>query len=164
MIARAGLIAVALLILSVSFPGSIRGQEGQIRRITPTEADSACIGNPVTPLCAVETWLACKARDDLSLCRAVGQEPEWLKPIRPPWTREYVVERVHKIRPEDVTEELKDTDWYKAGYFDIVVRERSCPPPQTTCPGERWFRYYYNVKPVGGLWHMVAWSEESAGS
>ncbi len=164
MVRHAGLFSTAFLVLSLGMLGPIRGQEGQIRRITPTTADSACIGDPITPLCAVETWLACKARDDLSLCRAVGQEPDWIKPGRPPWTREYIVERVHKIRPEDVTEELKDTDWYKAGYFDIVVRERSCPLPQTTCPGETWFRYYYNVKPVGGLWHMFAWSEESAGS
>ncbi len=161
---RAGYIAAALLILSANLVDSVGAKEEKIKRITPTTADSTCIGDPITPLCAVETWLACLARIDLSLCRAVGQESEWLKPVRPPWTYEYVVERVHKIRPEDVTEELKDTDWFKPGYFDIVVRERYCPALQTTCPGERWFRYYYNVKPVGGLWHMVAWSMEGAGS
>jgi hypothetical protein len=164
MVTRARYVAAALLILSANLVDSAGAEEEKIKRITPTDADSACIGNPVTPLCAVETWIACHARDDLSLCRAVGQEPDWIKPGRPPWTYEYVVERVHKIRPEDVTEELKDTDWFRPGYFDIRIKERSCPPPQTTCPGETWFRYDYSVKPVGGLWHMVAWSEEGAGS
>ena len=155
---------MAFLVLSLGMLGPIRGQEGQIRRITPTEADSACIGNPITPLCAVETWIACITREDLSLCRAVGQDYEFFKPTGGLWAAEYVIERMHKIRPEDVTEELKDTDWFKPGYFDIVVRERFCALPQTTCLGKTWSRYYYNVKPVGGLWHMVAWSEESAGS
>ncbi len=164
MVTRARYVAAALLILSANLVDSAGAEEEKIKRITPTDADSACIGNPVTPLCAVETWIACHARDDLSLCRAVGQEPDWIKTGRPPWTYEYVVERVHKIRPEDVTEELKDTDWFRPGYFDIRIKERSCPPPQTTCPGETWFRYDYSVKPVGGLWHMVAWSEEGAGS
>ncbi len=164
MIGRAGLIAVALLVLSLGILGPIRGQEGQIRRITPTEADSACIGNPITPLCAVETWIACITREDLSLCRAVGQNYAFFKPAGGLWAAEYVIERMHKIRPQDVTEELKDTYWYKPGYFDIVVRERFCALPQTTCLGKTWSRYYYYVKPVGGLWHMVSWYKEGAGS
>ena len=164
MVRQAGLIGVALVALSVSTIGPVGGQEGQIRRITPTTADSACIGDPITPLCAVETWVACFTRADLSLCRAVGQDYEFFKPTEVLWTREYVVERVHKIQPEDVTEELKDTYWYKPGYFDIRVKERSCPPPETACPGKTWSRYYYYVKPVGSLWHIVSWYMEGAGS
>ena len=164
MIGRAGLIAVALLILSVSVPGPVRGQEGQIRRITPSTADSACIGNPVTPLCAVETWFACHIRDDLSFCRVVGQEPDWMKPGPPMSAWEYVVERIHQIRPEDVTEELRNMDWFRPGYFEFWVKVRACPSPQTTCPGETWIRIYYSVKPVGGLWHIAHEYIEGPGS
>ena len=163
MIGRAGLIAVALLVLSLGMLGPVRGQEGQIRRITPSTADSACIGSPVTPLCAVETWIACFARGDLSLCRAVGQDYEFFEPDGVTWPTEYVIERMHKIRPEDVTEEQKSPDW-QPGYFEFVVRKRSCPPPQTTCRGETWFRFYFIVKPVGGLWHIVSSYMEGAGS
>ena len=38
----------------------------EIRSITRTEATSQCIGDPRTPLCAVETLLACFTRHDMS--------------------------------------------------------------------------------------------------
>jgi hypothetical protein len=44
----------------------------QYRLIGPADrSDSRCIGRPDTPLCAVETLLACFARRDADLCRAV---------------------------------------------------------------------------------------------
>ncbi len=44
----------------------------QVRIITPTEATSTCIGDPRTPICAIETLLACVARRNVDLCRRVG--------------------------------------------------------------------------------------------
>lgn len=39
--------------------------------------ESKCVGNPVTPLCAVETIIACYVRNDHRLCRiGEGLEPE----------------------------------------------------------------------------------------
>ena len=44
----------------------------QYRLIGPADrSDSRCIGQATTPLCAVETLLACFARRDADLCRAV---------------------------------------------------------------------------------------------
>lgn len=44
----------------------------QYRLIGPADrSDSHCIGQSDTPLCAVETLLACFARRDADLCRAV---------------------------------------------------------------------------------------------
>jgi hypothetical protein len=44
----------------------------QYRLIGPADrSDSRCIGQSETPLCAVETLLACFARRDADLCRAV---------------------------------------------------------------------------------------------
>ena len=163
MVRHAGSVAAALLTLCANLLSPVGAEEEKIKRITPTDADSACIGNPITLLCAVETWIACFTREDLSLCRAVGQDYEFFKPTGGLWAAEYVIERMHKIRPEDITEELKDTDW-KPGYFDIVVRERFCALPQTTCLRKTWSRFYYHVKPVGRLWHIVSSYEEGAGS
>ena len=47
-------------------------QQSPVRRITQTEATSDCIGDPRTPMCAVETFVACFTRRDTSLCRKVG--------------------------------------------------------------------------------------------
>ena len=69
-------VAAGLLVLAFAGPAS--GQlpaidpAGQYRLIGPAErSDSRCIGRPDTPLCAVETLLACFARRDGDLCRMV---------------------------------------------------------------------------------------------
>lgn len=49
----------------------LQGFKG-VRTITQTTASSSCIGQPRTPLCAVETFLACGARLDWELCEKVG--------------------------------------------------------------------------------------------
>jgi hypothetical protein len=50
---------------------------GQYRLIGPDagRSDSRCIGRPDTPLCAVETLLACFARRAAALCWQVWQPP-----------------------------------------------------------------------------------------
>ena len=54
------------------------GQPGQWRYITQDEtiSTSRCIGRPETPLCAVETLLACFQRDRIDLCRMVDDGTE----------------------------------------------------------------------------------------
>jgi hypothetical protein len=46
--------------------------DAQPRIITATDATSMCIGDPRTPLCALETTLACRVRSDPVLCDKVG--------------------------------------------------------------------------------------------
>ena len=68
------LLRLLPIVLAAGLPAAQAGggEEPTIRRITPTEADSDCIGDPRTPLCAVETRMACFIRKDVSLCRQVG--------------------------------------------------------------------------------------------
>lgn len=47
-----------------------------VRRVSHSWAASECIGNPVTPLCAVETYFACRTRDDLKLCMIADETYE----------------------------------------------------------------------------------------
>ncbi|MEO5337646.1 MAG: hypothetical protein H7841_12235, partial [Magnetospirillum sp. WYHS-4] len=42
----------------------------------PAITTSRCIGNPVTPRCALETFFACSVRLELALCRLVLPENE----------------------------------------------------------------------------------------
>ena len=48
------------------------GDAPDFRWLDRTDAASACIGDPATPSCAVETLLACRIRGEASLCAAVG--------------------------------------------------------------------------------------------
>ena len=43
--------------------------EGVWRTITQTDSTSDCIGDPVTPMCAVDTGLACLQWQQLDLCK-----------------------------------------------------------------------------------------------
>ena len=52
---------LAMSILATAL-GVASAQQNEVRRITQTEATSKCIGDPKTPLCAVETLLTCMTR------------------------------------------------------------------------------------------------------
>lgn len=69
-------ITAILLLLAAAAPAFAQlpavDPAGQYRLIGPAgRSDSRCIGRPETPLCAVETLLACFARRDPDLCRLV---------------------------------------------------------------------------------------------
>ncbi len=44
----------------------------ELRFVSPTNATSNCIGDPRTPLCALETFQACTTRLEPELCHRVG--------------------------------------------------------------------------------------------
>ena len=61
--------------------------ETPLNIITFDSAASTCIGKPVTPLCAVETLLACFVRGGYSLCRSAfwsKAKAEWFAAKRHP--------------------------------------------------------------------------------
>jgi len=69
-----GIFLFAILAaLAVLFFSSDRGE---VRRITAATATSDCIGEPKTPMCTTETWLACQVRPGTTLCKvaAYGRE------------------------------------------------------------------------------------------
>src|SRR5690606_41371687 len=68
---------------------------------TPERSDSRCIGRPETPLCAVETLLACFARRDDALCWRVWHPPQSGIRLVPGETRpsHWVSSRVARLQP-----------------------------------------------------------------
>lgn len=52
------------------------GSNYPVRRVGYSRSASECIGNPVTPLCAVETFFACRTRGDLKLCMIADETYE----------------------------------------------------------------------------------------
>ncbi|MBV8536997.1 MAG: hypothetical protein JO128_15460 [Alphaproteobacteria bacterium] len=134
--------------------------------ITPTGATSTCIGTATTPLCAAETLLACLARGDESLCRRVGAVPPARRLDNAGNIQiDYVVVRTSVIRPEDITDDTRDLDWYKPGYTLIEMDRRACLADQAACDLDTWDDLQVYLRKVVGadhtLWQVVFWRSES---
>jgi hypothetical protein len=163
---RGFLLALACtltLLSSVAHAQSSRDKPGHI---TPTSATSTCIGAATTPTCAAETLLACLARGDESLCRRVGAVPPARRLENAGSIQiDYVLVRVSVIKPEDITDDTRDLDWYKPGYTLIEMDRRSCPADQASCDLDTWDDLQvYLHKVVGAdhtLWQVVFWRSES---
>ncbi|MBF0167705.1 MAG: hypothetical protein HQL45_08735 [Alphaproteobacteria bacterium] len=126
----------------------------QVRLITSTAGTSTCIGNPVSPVCAVETFLACIARNDRELCNRVGVLD--INALGRPGGISYKILSVKQIRAADVPKSLGDTEWMKPGNVRVEVLDLSVMFPW--CP--HGCRSEIFVKPVAQGWHIVDWATE----
>ena len=152
MVRRQSLLAISLCaaaIIAVMPHASAQ----EIRSITRTEATSQCIGDPRTPLCAVETLLACFTRHDMSLCRRVGVDGVSFDDRL--IGRDYFVISMKLLRGGEIPEDLKDTDWYRPGYLEITLAGRYHLSSVEMSPAKGWQYYDYTVKPEGNLWHIA---------
>lgn len=68
------ILTVAVAVISFVFLASVDAQEFRVFDPMGKEDTSRCIGDPRTPLCAVETHAACIYRGDSSLCDKVGYD------------------------------------------------------------------------------------------
>lgn len=158
-------LSLASLVACLAAPALAQASRDKPGHITPTTATSVCIGGTSTPICAAETLLACLARNDDTLCRRVGAVP----PARHMGNAgqiqiDYVIVRVSVIRPEDITEDTRDLDWYKPGYTLIEMDRRACPATQARCDSdEDWddLQVYLRPGAASGTWEVVTWRSES---
>jgi hypothetical protein len=137
-------------------------QPGNILRITPGGAASDCLGVPTSPKCAAETLLACLARVDGALCRAVGVDLSRAGDRRGPATGasaavEYMIDRITIIRPEDITEDQAGLDWFKPGFAMVEIQRRGCPIDGEACFEEPWEDFQVVLRPRGQRWEVVIW-------
>ena len=98
-----------------------------IRRLGPREASSQCIGSRDTPVCAVETHIACRVRGDERLCVGMeGLEPQHFRPKGA--TVLYYIDRIRKWEPPELTApgSLMVAVW--------VAESTDLPPPGATDP------------------------------
>jgi hypothetical protein len=129
-------------------------------RVGPGVATSTCIGNGSTPVCAAETLLACMARAETELCRRVGVTDPRSAASQGPALVEYVIDRSSIIRREDITDELRDVDWYKPGYALVEMQRRSCETTKPNCAEESWTDLQVYARPRGTVWDIVTWRGE----
>ena len=128
---------------------------------------SRCIGDPRTPLCAVETLMACFIRRQGQLCAiSHGYPPSEAGRFRlskpgPSYRTEYRVVRFHLIRNNDPLLNL-DVEWLKPGDVDITVYRRFCLPPRQSCLGEPVTRFVYAVRRDGDRWRITGYAAHNA--
>jgi hypothetical protein len=72
-----------------------------IRRIGPQEGSGGCIGKRTSPVCVVETHIACRVRDEPALCAdARGLEPRHFRPQGA--TVLYYIDRIRRWKPPEL--------------------------------------------------------------
>ena len=158
----AGLI-IALLATQVAGAAAIR-------TIASTgEASSECIGDPRTPLCALDTWNACFLWTEPQLCEKVGLEGvdfredeigskfEWAHTFRRIAVRPIEARHLAEIESGHLIGPRPEQDWFRAGYIEIRWTQRRCfyrdPGDCSTYDGEG----VLIVKPVRDEWHISGW-------
>jgi hypothetical protein len=148
-----------LVLAAAPFGARLQAADAKIGRIAPDGATSQCVGANTSPTCMTETLLACFARGDAALCRNAGiADPRSV--TREPSVIEYVIERISVIRAEDVTEDMREVEWFKPGYALVELRRRSCPPPGSACAAEGWDDLQVYLRPRNGLWEIVTFRGE----
>lgn len=144
------LIFLMLLVSSLLVPVYADSFDpGQVRVISQTSSTSHCIGDPQTPLCAVETYLACTVRLDHGLCDKIGYfglglgEPR--KNIR------YRILSYYVVRSADIPADLEGTNWVRPGYVNITVLDMAGIAHH--CP--KGCRYLFVVRPGLLSWELA---------
>ncbi|MEK9970533.1 MAG: hypothetical protein VW600_15435 [Ferrovibrio sp.] len=119
---------------------------------TPERSDSRCIGNPQTPLCAVETLLACFARRDPALCRAVWSGGEGAAGVLSALSssKYWWSYRVAAAEQSAGGEAVIAVAGRNCG---LLSREPDCGT--TPAPPTR-----YRVRQVDGRWQIVDWQSQ----
>jgi len=123
-------------------------------RVAPGLATSRCIGDAGTARCAAETLIACLARAERALCQRVGAAVD---AAMQPRLVEYVIERESVIRPEQVTEDLRDVDWFKPGSVLVEAQLRACAPAAAACDDEEWDELQIYLRQRDQRWEVVTW-------
>ena len=138
---------------------------GTLRMMGVESATSPCIGDPATPLCAVETYVACRWRRDDRLCkRAWG--PYWKGPI---WAQIkegpvadvfelYRVMRVYEASPGTQTlwSDGRAVAFWREGDVVIEILRMTCWKGNPQCQSNVEPTLYTMRRQPGGTWAIVS--------
>jgi len=148
--------AILLLLVSAGTAFAqlpVADQAGRYRLIGPPErSDSDCIGHPDTPLCAVETLLACFARRDEALCWRVWQPPRaggslFAGEKRPGYWWSYRVAAAEQTAPDEAVIAVAGRN------CGLLLAEPDCSV--TPAPPTR-----YRVRRGAGGWQVLDWQSQ----
>ncbi len=140
--------------------------QGRVMTHDDSTTTSKCVGNPITPLCAVETIIACFERKDGELCR-IGMNVEG-KPYfmhAQPQPRPYRFQRYRILSSQHVDAISLLPPWfikkhgqYQPGDVQIVVLEQACQRNPERCdPVNSSDRFTYVVRRADSRWFVINW-------
>ncbi len=105
--------------------------EGVWRKTDQIHSTSQCIGDPITPLCAIETWDTCFVRKNIELCR-IAMEKFLSDPFRfhsGPKENHYSKYRVVSVRratADDIRSGPRRLDSRQIGDLLIEIEWQPC--------------------------------------
>ena len=169
-------VIYAMVLHLVACSGNTEEQPGPLadvpppsewRLISANDATSNCIGDPKTPLCAMETLMACFARHEISLCNKVNVFDMHFP--GEPYVSRYRILRTEILTKENIEEKGKGADWQKLGDVDFTVYEpdgedddckmKHCnfdwqdgPDREDEC-----CNWSYAVRRLEGKWQVINW-------
>ncbi len=95
-------------------------------------ASSDCIGEPRTPLCALDTWKACLMWGEPPLCEKVGFRGMVFRKGTGEaihYLYSYHVDAVLDIEAKNLSQPLPDQEWFREGYLDVRYDDQLCDLP-----------------------------------
>ena len=153
------IFAVLGTAMLAGWPQAAAGQaEEDIRWIDRQGSSSTCIGSPASAVCAVETHIACRLRDDDALCtEAGGLEPKYFRPKGA--TVLYTIDRIRRWEPPEHSprNSLFVTVW--------TAESTDLPLPGAADPGSAYIArpafvaVSYTVERLRGQWRVVSRTE-----
>lgn len=131
------LLRLALLLVALIGAPVASAVAGELRVLDYTNAGSTsrCIGNPVTPLCAVETLEACRIRGEWKYCERVGYDYSVFEGRVPDaysrlWYSRYELIAQRILLEKDISLQAGRPGGkkWKPGDIALLVRWQGCPP------------------------------------
>lgn len=155
------MLAGVAVLWAAAPPQSTAAQDWTAKRITPAFADSACIGKVSDPVCAVETWIACYAREDSRLCAALGVDGMKFTPDVTPNIFDYVIVDMIPVTSERMTPALWRWGLVKPGQLEVRVMKRWCTSNCKAFEENHSFApSIYFLNRDGNAWRLAAWTND----
>ena len=136
-------------------------QPGQWNYITQDNAASSsqCIGRPITPLCAVETMLACFQRGQFAMCQKVDDGAEQYAQVFsfPADPTRYLLYRVVAARRLTARDLPADQPVAKADDVILRIEQEENYMGQFARPATAPASDFVLRQGDDGSWHIVSW-------
>lgn len=137
----------------------------RIMTVHDETSTSKCIGRMITPLCAVETKIACFLREDQHLCDMVKVHLTVAPGNPSPWSIRYRVtkatildDRHFPWPPSTDMGQPAGVQSVRAGDIRIDIREMICLGiAVSTCPASYDVAEVYVVRREPGWWRIMGW-------
>ena len=121
----------------------------------PAITTSRCIGNPVTPRCALETFFACSVRLELALCRLVLPENEDFQLAVKRRTYWYRIASFTRITAKNRIKGLNPPQ--RVGDLTLDLQRRACAEDEPECKRPA-VKATYDLRPnPDGTWTVLGW-------